>query len=261
MSNFDYLYKKEEYSLFSHTAIEAENLYAKFPAMCAVDCRKALELAVKWVYSTDNTIRKPCKENLQSLILEPSFRFALDSKTWDKLPFIIELGNRAVHTEREVSKADVLSSLERLFDFIQWVDCCYGANYQKRRFNPELIPTEHKINFNRDTTLPVSPTINRPSVKTFSNNEQLLAREMFEEYLRKEHKKESTINSYCCAINKHVLRREKLNWNTLTYHIDRIVPLYNYDGINKEIGKIGHNTVISALKMFRKFVRYNNLGQ
>ena len=66
----------------------------------------------------------PYNENLQSLIHEPSFRFALDSQTWGKLPFIIRLGNLAVHTDRAVYKFDALPSLESLFEFIQWIDYC-----------------------------------------------------------------------------------------------------------------------------------------
>ena len=83
-------------------------MYVSAPAMCAVGSRKALELAVKWVYSADNTIKMPYKDNLQSLIHEPTFRFALDGKTWGKLPFIIRLGNLAVHTEKNVTSGDAL---------------------------------------------------------------------------------------------------------------------------------------------------------
>ncbi|MBD5142428.1 MAG: DEAD/DEAH box helicase family protein [Ruminococcus sp.] len=142
MSNFVFLSKTEEYKLFSAAAIEAEKIFVTSPAMCAVGCRKALELAVKWVYSADTTIHMPYKDNLQSLIHEPSFRFALDSQTWGKLPFIIKLGNLSVHTERAVSKANALLSLQSLFEFIQWLDYCYGADYEERYFQPDLIPTE-----------------------------------------------------------------------------------------------------------------------
>ena len=64
MSNFEFLQDKAEYVLFSAAAIEAEKVYNSAPAMCAVGCRKALELAVKWVYAADNTIEKPYKDNL-----------------------------------------------------------------------------------------------------------------------------------------------------------------------------------------------------
>ena len=47
MSNFSYLSDKSEYSLFASAAIEAEKVFSTSPAMCAVGCRKALELAVK----------------------------------------------------------------------------------------------------------------------------------------------------------------------------------------------------------------------
>ena len=124
MTNFGFLAEITEYTMFSAAAIEAEKVWASSPAMCAVGCRKALELAVKWVYSADNSIDMPYNENLQSLIHEPSFRFALDSQTWGKLPFIIRLGNLAVHTDRAVNKSDALLSLESLFEFIQWIDYC-----------------------------------------------------------------------------------------------------------------------------------------
>ena len=145
MTNFEFLSRISDYTLFSAAAIEAEKVYSTSPAMCAVGCRKALELAVKWVYSADNTISMPYKDNLQSLSHEPSFRFALDSQTWGKLPFIIKLGNLSVHTERAVNKADALLALESLFEFIEWVDYCYGSDYQERHFDPALIPTEKII--------------------------------------------------------------------------------------------------------------------
>ena len=122
MSNFSFLHENTQYALFASAAIEAEKVYTSAPAMCAVGCRKALELAVKWVYSADNTMQMPYKDNLQSLIHEPTFRFAVDYNTWGKLPFIIKLGNLAVHTERSVQASDALASLQGLFEFIQWVD-------------------------------------------------------------------------------------------------------------------------------------------
>ncbi len=145
MSNFGFLDTKKEYTLFSPACIDAEKIYASAPAMCAVCCRKALELAVKWVYAADETVKMPYKNNLQSLIHEPSFRFTVDSNTWGKLPFIIKLGNLAVHTERNIQPSDALTSLKALFEFIQWIDYCYGSDYQERTFDENLIPTEKVI--------------------------------------------------------------------------------------------------------------------
>ena len=144
-TNFSFLTTQTEYTLFSSAAVEAEKVFHSSPAMCAVGCRKALELAVKWVYAADNTMQMPYKDNLQSLIHEPTFRFALDANTWGKLPFMIKLGNLAVHTERSVSAGDALASLKSLFEFIQWVDYCYGSDYQERSFDDRLIPREKVI--------------------------------------------------------------------------------------------------------------------
>ena len=109
MSNFSYLSTHPEYSLFANSAIEAEKVFSTSPAMCAVGCRKALELAVKWVYAADKTITMPYKDNLQSLLHEPSFRFAVDRNVWSVLPSIVKAGNLAVHTGHSVSAADVLA--------------------------------------------------------------------------------------------------------------------------------------------------------
>ena len=145
MTNFSFLQTKSEYAMFAPAAAEAERVYAASPAMCAVGCRKALELAVKWVYAADSTMQMPYKDNLQSLLHEPSFRFAVDRATWGKLPFLVKLGNLAVHTERAVQPGDALLSLRGLFEFIQWVDYCYGTDYEDRRFDESKIPTERVV--------------------------------------------------------------------------------------------------------------------
>ena len=144
MSNFSFLTFKTEYALFAPAAAEAEKVYSSSPAMSAIGSRKALELAVKWVYTADSSIVEPYRDNLQSLIHEPSFRFAVDSKTWSRLPYIIRLGNMAVHTEKNISASDALMSLRCLFEFIEWIDYCYGSDYQERHFDENLIP-EKKI--------------------------------------------------------------------------------------------------------------------
>ena len=142
MPNFSFLETKPEYTIFAPACVEAEKIYASAPAMCAVGCRKALELAVKWVYAADKTMKMPYKDNLQSLVHEPSFRFAVDYNTWGKFQFIIKLGYLAVHSERSVQPSDALAALRGLFEFVQWIDYCYGADYVERTFDERLIPTE-----------------------------------------------------------------------------------------------------------------------
>lgn len=142
MTNFSFLKEKPTYALFAPACVEAERIFAASPAMCAVGCRKALELAVKWVYAADTSMEMPYRDNLQSLLHEPSFRFAVDRNTWGKLPFIVKLGNEAVHTGHNIQKGDALLCLQSLFEFVQWIDYCYGIAYQERKFDPARIPAE-----------------------------------------------------------------------------------------------------------------------
>jgi type I restriction enzyme R subunit len=144
-ANFDFLQGQTEYTLFALACIETERVLATSPAMAAIGCRKALELAVKWVYSADSTISMPYKDNLQALIHEPSFKFAMGNQTWSKLPYIIKLGNLAVHTDKAVSSSDAILSLSSLFEFVQWIDYCYGANYLERHFDEVKIPAAKVI--------------------------------------------------------------------------------------------------------------------
>ncbi|WEK55461.1 MAG: DEAD/DEAH box helicase family protein [Candidatus Cohnella colombiensis] len=144
-ANFEFLQGQTEYTLFANACIEAERVLATAPAMSAMGSRKALELAVKWVYSADNTIIMPYKDNLQSLIHEPSFKFAMENQTWGKLQYIIKLGNLAVHTDKSISRSDAVLSLSALFEFIQWIDYCYGASYEERYFAEDNIPAEKVI--------------------------------------------------------------------------------------------------------------------
>lgn len=138
-TNFGFLESIKEYKLFASACIEAEKVLNYSPAMSVAGSRKALELAVKWVYSADNTMKMPYKNNLQSLVHEPTFRFAVNRETWSKIPYIINIGNLAIHTNKTVTKGDAILSLSFLFEFVQWIDYCYGADYEERKFDETLL--------------------------------------------------------------------------------------------------------------------------
>ena len=144
-ANFEFLKDKPEYKLFSQACIEAERVLVTSPAMAAIGCRRALELAVKWVYSADNTMKMPYKDNLQALIHEPTFRFAMHKETWNKLRYIINLGNLAVHTNKSVNQSDAVLALSALFEFIQWIDYCYGSEYKELEFYEANIPADKVV--------------------------------------------------------------------------------------------------------------------
>ena len=78
--NFDFLKDKKEFQSFAQPCIDAENSILISPATTAILCRRALELAVRWVYSFDEELRLPYRDNLSSLVHEPSFKYLVDSE-------------------------------------------------------------------------------------------------------------------------------------------------------------------------------------
>ena len=58
-TNFDYLLEKELFGEFAEQAVEAEKAIAISPATCAILSRRALELAVRFVYSYDYDLKNP----------------------------------------------------------------------------------------------------------------------------------------------------------------------------------------------------------
>lgn len=143
MPNFDFLNGRQEFSLFAASAVEAEKVFATSSAMCVIGCRKALELAVKWVYTVDNGIQAPYKDNLSALIHEYTFKKQLPPLLFGKIKGIVTFGNMAVHTGKIVLPAFAVQSLKSLFEFIQWVDYSYGSDYQARTFDAQRIPKTH----------------------------------------------------------------------------------------------------------------------
>lgn len=139
-TNFSYLNEKREFALFGPACIDAENVLSTSPMMSAVASRKALELCVKWIYSIDNTLGTPREDGLQALLHNNGFPTLLDYSLWKRFQYIVKNGNMSVHTSRVLSKEDAILSLNILFDFVQWIEYCYGQEYTERKFNDAIIP-------------------------------------------------------------------------------------------------------------------------
>lgn len=140
MANFSFLSDQNIYRLFAPACLEAEKVFRTSPVLCAIGCRKALELAVKWVYAADKSLTLPYKDNLSALIYEDCFRHAVDTATWKKLNYVVKLGNLGVHTDKTVDSGEAYQALATLFEFVQWLDYSYGRAYRRRTFEAAQIP-------------------------------------------------------------------------------------------------------------------------
>ena len=134
-SNFEFLKGKNEFESFSSQCLEAEKSIIVSPATCAILSRRALELAVKWVYANDSDLVLPYQDNISSLIHNESFRELIDSSMFNIIKYIVKLGNVAVHTNKPITRGEAVLALHNLHQFVSWIDYCYANEYTARDFD------------------------------------------------------------------------------------------------------------------------------
>lgn len=81
----------------------------------------------------------------------------------------------------------------------------------------------------------------------------------FNSYLEKSNKNytESTMYDYFMRI-KRVCERENLTWQELSHNIKEVIIKYDKNGVEEKYGQEGNGSVISALKIYERFVKNNN---
>ena len=112
------------------------------PANCAILSRRALELAVKWLYANDDYLKLPYQDNLSSLIHSRSFLELVNFEIPNLLKYIVKLGNNSVHTNTMITREEAILSLHNLHQFVSWIDYCYSDEYTASDFDEELIDKE-----------------------------------------------------------------------------------------------------------------------
>lgn len=138
-TNFDYLLEKKEYADFAVQAVEAEKSIAISPATCAILSRRALELAVRFVFSYDAELKLPYQDNVSSLIHERTFRDIIEPGLFPMLKYTIHLGNVAVHTNSNIKRDEAIIALRDLFEFCDWIDYSYSKEYEERAFDESIL--------------------------------------------------------------------------------------------------------------------------
>lgn len=139
-TNFDYLLGKNEYKDFAQQAVDAERSLAISPSNCAILSRRALELAVRFMYSYDADLTLPYQDNVSSLIHEYTFRKIIEPGLFPMLKYVIHLGNVAVHTNSNISRDEAVVALRDLYEFCDWIDYAYSESYDDKKFDERLLP-------------------------------------------------------------------------------------------------------------------------
>ena len=139
MTTFDFLKKEQKFSSFADVAISAEKILLIDYSASILNCRRAMEFAVKWMYSVDQSLIKPWDDKLVSLMSTDEFRGIVDADLFRRMDFIRKMGNNAAHAGKKATKEQALLCLENLYIFMDFLAYCYADEYQEGKFNPDLI--------------------------------------------------------------------------------------------------------------------------
>lgn len=144
MTNFDYLKKEPKFHTFADVAISAERIIHIAPEASIINCRRAMEFAVKWMYSVDKSLVMPYRDNLNSLLHTDEFKDIVDDTLWKRLDFIRRMGNNAAHTGKKITFDEAALCLQDLFIFLDFVSYCYSDHYEEGKFDTSLLEKQEK---------------------------------------------------------------------------------------------------------------------
>ena len=139
MTNFDFLTSDPQFDTFASVAVSAEKILHIDTSASILNCRRAMEFAVKWMYSVDGELVMPYQDSLVSLMNTEEFRDIIGSDIWRRMDFIRRMGNNAAHTGKKITIEQAMLCLENLYIFLDFVACCYGKEYEQRAFNKDLL--------------------------------------------------------------------------------------------------------------------------
>ena len=139
MTNFDRFLSDPQFTSFAEAAVAAEKILQIDLAACILNCRRAMECGVKWMYSVDGALVKPWQDTLVNLMNAGEFREIVGKDLWKRMDHIRRMGNAAAHGGKALTHAQAELCLENLYIFLDFVAYCYGAGYQEGQFDRVLL--------------------------------------------------------------------------------------------------------------------------
>ena len=129
MTNFDYLKQESKFDSFSDVAISAEKVLHIDIDLSVINCRRAMEFAIKWMYSVDKSLQMPYQDTLHSLMSTEDFHNLVDDALWKRLDLIRKIGNKTAHSRKKITMDEATLCLQNLFIFMDFVAYCYADSY------------------------------------------------------------------------------------------------------------------------------------
>lgn len=152
VTNFDYLKKEPKFARFADVAISAEKLILIDPEASILNSRRAMEFALKWMYSVDSELEMPYRDNLQSLMNAEDYRQIVGPDLWKRMDYIRRSGNNVAHSSKKLGRSEAMLCLENLFIYLDYIAYCYSDKYEERKFDRNLILSRvEKVKKSRET--------------------------------------------------------------------------------------------------------------
>jgi type I restriction enzyme, R subunit len=123
VSNFGFL---SEWPEVAEAAKMAEAARESDPRTSCFYARRSVELAVRWIYKADSTVRLPYEDNLSALTHEPTFKNAVGEAVFNKIALISQLGNRTVSDRRTIPVTASTTAVRELFHVCYWLGRTYA---------------------------------------------------------------------------------------------------------------------------------------
>lgn len=148
-TNFDYLKTESKFSAFADVAISAEKIILLDPEASILNSRRAMEFAIKWMYSVDEELEMPYQDNLRSLMNAEDYRQIIGMDLWRRMDFIRKSGNNVAHSNKKLGRDEAMLCLENLSIYLDYIAYCYADNYVEHPFSKEHI--EQRVEIARQT--------------------------------------------------------------------------------------------------------------
>ena len=148
MTTNPFAFLQTEWPAVHESASKASAAVHTDPRTACFYARRALELAVAWVYKHDGSLRLPYQDNLSALIHEPTFKAAAGDAVFNKARVITQLGNQAVHSHRPILGTDAMMAVKELFHLGYWLAHTYARGARPApglTFDPAALPKSAPI--------------------------------------------------------------------------------------------------------------------
>jgi type I restriction enzyme, R subunit len=107
-------------------AARAEQFTFVDPRTSCFYARRTLELVLGWLYTADESLTPPYKDDLSAMLYEPTLRSLVGPALHAKMDVIRRQGNAAVHRTKPIPSQQALAVVRELFHVLYWVARTYA---------------------------------------------------------------------------------------------------------------------------------------